>query len=523
MKNPSMKTTTKIGVLLATAALPLGLTSCFSQSEADADAIRIALQFTPVADFSPFSDDAILNTQMGAAETLVAIDEDGEVQPKLAESFDVVDDKTVVFTLREGATFHDDSPVDAEAVAGSLNNIFGATTRPKGVGKADLSAEATGPREVTVRSAESDPILVQRFSDPGTIILAPGAYTGESPDPFGFGTGPYEMTEKHADGSLTLSAHPTYYNGAPVTQTLQVSFIEDGAARVNALRAGEQDLVRGVPIVSLNDLGDGAAVLGVDTARANLLHFNTDKGVFADAQLRRAVAAAIDATPVVADIFEGEAADPKGSLFNRSWEWANSAGAEISATTDAGADATATDADATEADATDAATTDAAALGEGKKIRLATWDSRPELPDTANLIADQLRKLGFEVELVVADYNSLEAQLLDGTFDAIVASRNYLFGAGDPVSFLETDFSCEGSYNLSQYCDRATDAKIAAAAKLATGEQRLEAAASIGRDIVEDGAVVSLAHERLHIGVQGVENVAVDALERYLVTEKISK
>lgn len=497
-----MKTTTKVGALLATTVMSFGLTSCFSQPAADNDALRIALQFKPVADFSPFSDDAVLTTRMGVAETLVALNNQGIVEPKLAESFSIVDPNTVTFTLRNGATFHDNSPVTADAVAKSLGHVFSATTRPKGVGKANLTAEATGEREVTVRSDKADPILVQRFADPGTIILAPGAYTGTAPNPFGFATGPYTMKEKNSDGSLTLAANPKYWNGDPVTKTLQVSFIEDGAARINALRAGEQDLVRGVPVVALENLGDDTEVLETDIPRLSSLHFNSTKGVFADAELRRAVAAAINAVPVVADIYEGQASDPKGSLFSRSAAWANSVAPEIRARAEASA---------------------TPELGQGKKIRLATWDSRAELPETANLLADQLRKLGFDVELVVADYNSLEKQLLDGSFDVIVGSRNYLFGAADPVAFLETDFTCEGSYNLSRYCDPDTDGRIAAAAELPAGEPRLKAAAEIGRDIVENGAVVALAHDRLRIGAKGVKNVTVDPMERYLVTEKISK
>ncbi|MDK8767221.1 ABC transporter substrate-binding protein [Corynebacterium freneyi] len=485
----------KIGILLATAALPLTLAGCFTQGADDADALRVALQFNPVAEFSPYSDDAVLVTRAGGAEMLVGMDEDGMAVPELAESWEVKDARTVVFTLPEGVTFQDGTPVDGESVANSLSRSIGAAARPKGLGSNTLAATATGVREVTVTSDKDDPILVNRFADPGTMILSPGAYTGEAPDPFGHGTGPFTLTTKNPDGTVSAEAFEDYRLGAPATEALTVSFIEDSAARVNALRAGEQDVVKGIPIASRGEIDDDD-VSDVDLPRVNLLHFNTTKGVFADEELRTAVAAAIDAEPVVRDIFEGQAANPKGSIFNRSSDWA---------------------------DATPETTVQSGAEGEGKKITLATWDSRPELPDTANLVADQLRKMGFVVAVTVADYNSLEPDMLEGNFDLIVGSRNYMFGASDPVSFLQSDFTCASAYNLSQLCDADIDAEIDEAAELTDPGERLAAAARIGAMIVADGAAVPLAHERLLVGTDGVTGIDLNPMERHLITEKTAK
>lgn len=484
----------KIGILLATAALPLTLAGCFTQGSDNADALRVALQFTPVAEFSPFSDDNVLVTRAGAAEMLVALDEDGVAVPELAESWDVKDAHTVVFTLAEGVTFQDGTAVDGEAVANSLTKAIDAATRPKGLGSNKLEAKATGELEVTVTSDKDDPILVNRFSDPGTMILSPAAYEGDEPDPFGHGTGPFTLTAKNSDGTVSAEAFENYRLGKPATDALTVSFIEDGGARVNALRAGEQDVVKGIPIASRAEIGD-ADITDVDLPRVELLHFNTEKGVFADRELRTAVAAAIDAEPVVRDIFEGQAENPKGSIFNRASDWAAKA-PETSVV--------------------------AGAKGDGKKVKLATWDSRAELPETANLVADQLRKLGFEVDVTVADYNSLEADMLEGSYDLVVGSRNYMSGA-DPISFLQTDFTCEGSYNLSQLCNADIDAEIDKAAALTNQEERLAAASRIGADIVADGAVVPLAHEKLLVGTDGVTGLDFNPMERHLITEKTAK
>jgi ABC-type transport system substrate-binding protein len=72
---------------------------------------------------APFASTSVCDVMMMAPlyDTLVHIDpRTGELSPGLAESWEVVDEQTVELTLREGVTFHDGSPFDAEAVVAGL-------------------------------------------------------------------------------------------------------------------------------------------------------------------------------------------------------------------------------------------------------------------------------------------------------------------------------------------------------------------------------------------------------------------
>ncbi|MBG9357208.1 ABC transporter substrate-binding protein [Corynebacterium diphtheriae] len=488
----------KLGLAVATLVVATTLSGCFTDAgQANDDALRVALQFKPVADFSPYSDDAVLNLRMGAVETLVTLDEDGKPKPVLAEKWEMKDDRTAVLTLRKDVSFHDGSKLTGEVVKNALDHALSAATRPKGLGKADLKVEATGESEVTITAPEADPILVQRLTDPGAAILSKDAYAGENPDPFNHGTGPFKLVKKESDGSVSAEAFADYWNGTPETSALKVSFIEDGAARANAFRAGDFDVIKGVPVVALPEFSD-AHVTDIHLPRATLLHLNAEKGVFADAKLRTAVAGAIKTDAIVDKIYEGKANKAEGSLFNLDAQWAQKAKPLAGAPADA-------------------------TIGKGKTVRLATWDSRAELPETANLIADQLRALGFNVDITVADYASLENRLLDGSFDAVIGSRSYMIGAGDPVAFLDTDFTCDGSYNLSRLCDPEIDKKIAAAKSEKDLDTRHKDAAAIGADVVATGSVVPLAHEQLLVVSKDVEGIAADPMERSLITEKTKK
>ena len=48
----------------------------------------------------------------------------GEMVPLLATAWELVDDRTIQFTLREGVSFHDGSAFNAEAAAASINHTF---------------------------------------------------------------------------------------------------------------------------------------------------------------------------------------------------------------------------------------------------------------------------------------------------------------------------------------------------------------------------------------------------------------
>ena len=73
-----------------------------------------------------------------AYDRLVRLDEDGEPQPMLAESFEFDEGNTALtLTLREGVTFHDGAPFDAEAVAANLER---ARTLENSTVRADLAA-----------------------------------------------------------------------------------------------------------------------------------------------------------------------------------------------------------------------------------------------------------------------------------------------------------------------------------------------------------------------------------------------
>lgn len=479
-------------------ALPALLTGgCFAPSgggggDDGADRLRVALSFPPVAALSPYTDDALLLTRMGAAETLVTFDASGAAEPQLAESWSFTDDRTALLELRDDVVFHDGTPMDAEAVAGSLNAAAAADPGVRVLRDVGLIATAVDVDTVQVQAAQADPLLVQRLGAPSLVVLSPDAYADPAaPDPVGHGTGPYAITAVQGTQSATLDAVADYWGGPPAADGVDLRFVDDADARTSALRAGELDVVQAVPIAALPTLGDEQRVVTTSLPRVTALQFDTATGVFADPALRAAAVAAVDPGAVVDGVFEGQADTAPGLL---------------------------TDATLGSAART-APTLPTAGDPAGAAIRLATYDDRPELPEAAAVLADQLRAAGFTVEVVVQTYATLEPDLLAGAFDAVLGSRLTLLDTGDPVGYFATDWTCGGGYNLARLCDPAVDAAVAAAAALTDPRERRQAAADIEAQVLSTAAVVPVLHEQSRTGVAaGVQGVGDDPFERQVVT-----
>src|SRR4029077_13720947 len=109
-------------------------------------------------------------------------------KPGLAESWSFSDPTTFVLNIRSGVTFHEATPVDAEAVEFNLERN---RSDPKSNIKADLaslaSVEVTGPMQVTLKLNGPDAALPGILSDragmmvSATAVTAKGAGNGARP------------------------------------------------------------------------------------------------------------------------------------------------------------------------------------------------------------------------------------------------------------------------------------------------------------------------------------------------------
>ncbi|MGW8761669.1 ABC transporter substrate-binding protein [Streptomyces sp. NPDC055815] len=479
-----------VAVISATALLG----GCFAGSGAGGDdasgRIRVAMMQPPRSGLSPLSDDAFKLSRWSTAETLVRLDRDGNATPSLATGWRQAG-HTWTFTLREGVTFHDGTPLTAEAVVRSLTAAVRASPKPRILDGVDLTVRAAGPRTVTVTTGAADPLVPQRLSSPQLAILAAKAYAGRTVNPVGAGTGPFVLVRADGTSSATLDRYEGYWGGRAKATGIDVRYVPDGTARAAALRTGEADIVEAVPVAQARLL-DQELLTEVPMPRTNTLYLNTRRGPFKDPGLRAAARAAVDARGLVTGVYEGRA-DLATGLLGPALPWAAPLRAPVRRAP--------------------------AADPKGAAITIGTFTDRAELPEVAQLLQQQLEKAGFRVRLDVREYAAVEADALAGKFDAFVLSRATVLDSGDPAAYLYSDFASDGSFHLSQLADPGVDRALATASAAPVGEVRRRAIVAAEAAVLATDAAVPMLHERV---VQGdaadVVGAAHDPRERELVT-----
>jgi peptide/nickel transport system substrate-binding protein len=487
---------------VATAAATGG---CFAEPAATggsgAPRLRVGLAFPPLGRMSPYTGDAAIPMQLGAAETLVNVDPAGALSPALAESWSTVDPSTVRLKVRSGVTFHDGTPLTAAVAADALRHATKAKPVPTTLATVQLTITTVDAAVLELRTARPDPVLLHRLAAPQLVVLAPKAYARDpaSPDPVDAGTGPYRLVKVQGTAAATLDRFDAYWGGRPNLAGIDVRFLPDGAARAGALRAGAVDVAHALPVGQVPNLGDRRLIEFPLPRTVGLYLVGTAARPFADPALRAAVRAAVDPAAIAGSVYEGRV-DAGAGLFGPASPWAATGRAAAQASAPAAP---------------------RAAAPSGAKITLATYPERPELPEVASALAAALTARGFAVETVVRRYAVLEPDLLAGRFDAVLLSRSYLLETGDPIASFRADFDCAGSYNLARHCDPGFDARVAAAAGLTDPGARHAAALALEADLLNRAVVVPVVHEWARVGCgPGVAGLAEDPYERTLVTAR---
>ncbi|MEV1020478.1 ABC transporter substrate-binding protein [Streptomyces sp. NPDC050264] len=477
------------GFLLAAAGT--GLTSACGSFTGTAGGGRIAvdLAFAPTQGLSPYGDDGLLLSRLAVVDGLTRMDTAGVIHPALAAKWTRTNATTWEFTLRD-ARFQDGARVTAQAVVGALRAAGRAKVKPRVLSDVTLTAAAAGERTVRITTGAADPLLPARLANPSLAVFSPAAYGKDGAvDPVGTATGPFTLTKLNGAVSATLDRFDGHWRGRAAAHGVDVTFVADNNARANALRSGQIELAEFVPAAQALILGGRARK--VASVRTTTLYLNTRTGPLADPGLRAAVRESADTSALAKSVYEGYAERATG-LLGPGFAWAD--GKQLPVTGRA-----------------------KAATPRGQHLTLATYTNRAELPEVAAALQQQLERAGFTVRLVIKDYARLETGALDGEYDAFLMSRSTALDTGDPVSYLASDFTSGGSFNISQLHDSAVDAAVREAAGL-DGTARRPAVLAAEAAILRTDAAVPVVHEEHLQGVgAAVRGVVLDPYERQFV------
>lgn len=238
-------------------------------------------------------------------DTLLAKDDEGEIQPSLALSWEQPDDLTYVFTLRDDVQFADGTPFTADDVVYTFETYQQAITGKKAYIVNMESVEATGEHEVTFHFTQPDGTFLNAVSGLQTFFIVGregyGAATEDERERQTYGTGPFQVTDWQDGVSLTLDKNTNYWgDGTPYIDQLVFELMPDEATRLAALQQGSvqaasflDGVVADQAVQAGFTLGDGAYTQGLG------IYINPGDGPLADVRVRQAVSLALDRQALV--------------------------------------------------------------------------------------------------------------------------------------------------------------------------------------------------------------------------------
>ena len=286
------------------------------------------------------------NTLITIEEPLLIIDENNEVQPGQAESYEVSDDGlTWTFHMRDGLKWSDGSDLTAADFEYSFKRLASPdTAAPYAetvVGMIDGYQDAIGnPDEdgntttdpdwdaLNVHASEDGKTLTVQLAYPCSYFDKLASFVATSPvqqatveangdawctEPDTYVcNGPYMITEWTPSERIVLSKNPYYVGGWDsskiVSDTITLLLLEDSSASYTAYNSGEAQLVKDVPtdeIPSLTRAEDGGDFYLDEIMGTYYISLNDQEEPFTDVRVRKALSLAIDRDYVANTIMQG--------------------------------------------------------------------------------------------------------------------------------------------------------------------------------------------------------------------------
>ena len=301
----------------ASEAAPAAETEAAAPAEAADDTLRVIQAFDP-GTFQPGNNDEQSYNRITAQiyDTLFRFDENGELQPWLAESYEWDDETHMRVHLRDGIKFSDGSPFTAEDVIWTITYAI-ETNLPNA--KYNL-IDAEGCEvvdDLTCIIATKYPVggLANHLAYPQCCIGSKKAFEEGNGDWLGasvVGTGAYKLVDYTPGDIIHLTANENYWvEGEPKVKNLELRVVLSGEARATEAKTKQYDIILtpNARELDLLDSMDGIHVEYGQTAKTTYMLLNVKHAPMDNVKVREAFARAID-IPMTVKLAYGSFGNP---------------------------------------------------------------------------------------------------------------------------------------------------------------------------------------------------------------------
>ena len=419
--------------------------ACASEEAFDKSQVTVGLGASPVTkDAHKVTDNISRAVIVHIYDGLVAMMTNGSLEPGLATSWEYKSPTNLMFTLREGVTFHDGQAFTPEDVIASLTRLKN-TPESESMYNKIKSVTKVDDKNIMVNLTVPYPSIVGYLAHakaaiyPKTLIDQIGTNAVETP----IGTGPYIYEEWVPGDRVTLKANPTYWDGAPAIETLNYKVILDESVRAIAIETGDVQVVLDVGSAAVEGLKaqENVTLVNFKHIGVDYLGFNMSSPSLTNIKLREALYMAVDKQAIIDTVLFGMGV-PASTLFDNRM---------FGALTEP-----------------DNLTFDPAAA---KKIiedegltgtKLTILANEGHRSKQAEIIQSYLKEIGVELEIKILEWGTYLETLEQGKHEL------YLLGwsnsSFDPDSSLHSIFHTDGANNNGFYRNLEFDALVEKAA-----------------------------------------------------------
>ena len=235
-------------------------------------------------------------------EGLVKPTSDGGFIAAVASDYTISDDaKTYTFTLRDGITFHDGTPVTIEDVKYSIDRYAEIQGESSAFSSLVDSVEVQDDKTLVVNLKES----YSEFLPMMTIAIIP--QSNEDPADNPIGTGPFKYVSYTPGQNLELEKYDGYWQeGVPSLDSVEFKFIADVDTAFVELQAGTIDILKYLTSAQAETLGDDYNIVQGSMNLVHAMYLNSAYEPLSKTEVRQALCYAVDRDAINNFIFGGK-------------------------------------------------------------------------------------------------------------------------------------------------------------------------------------------------------------------------
>lgn len=351
-------------------------------------------------------------------EGLIARDENMEFKPMLATEWKQVDDVTWEFKLRQGVTFHDGTPFNAEAVKATIGRVLDEKVGSPRAGQYKMVTEVNVVDEYTVQFKLAYPFspLLSILANHEGSMISPKAIEqyGKDLSKHPVGTGPFAFESWTPGQEIVLVKNDNYWGEKVKFNKAVFKVVPEDTTRIAMVETGEANIAEPLPVTEIERVKNSPQLdlyrttgLGTD-----FIGFNNKKKPFDDVRVRQAINYAIETDAIIQGVYNNigtranSAMSPKVLGYSESLKGysfdPNKAKALLKE----------------------------AGYPNGFKTTIWTGD-RKERINAAEVIQSQLKGVGIDVELKVLEYGAYLDAEDNGETDMFISGWGNATGDAD--------------------------------------------------------------------------------------------